>query len=61
MVFKYKEQVWGQWQQRLEGFRVDLGSDESLISYLSAKRRLKEAKSNNLAGEFCWISVLIEK
>jgi len=61
MVFEYKEQVWGRWQQRLEGFRVDLGSDESLISYLSAKRRLKEAESNNLAGEFCWISALIEK
>ena len=61
MVFGYKEQVWGRWQQRLGGFGVDLGSDESLISYLGTKRRLEETESNNLAGEFCWISALVEK
>ena len=61
MIFGYGEQVWGRWQQRLEGFGVDLGSDESLVSYLGLKRRLEDTESNNLAGEFCWISGLIEK
>ncbi len=61
IIFGYKEQVWRRWQRRLEGFGVNLDLDESLVLYLGKKRQLEAVESNNLAGEFCWISRLIEE
>lgn len=59
IVFGYKSQVWGHWSRRLEGFGVDLDSDDDFITYLGKKRRFERVESNNLAGEFGWITRLL--
>ena len=59
IVFGYKDQVWGYWKRRLEGFGVDFQSDEDVVTYLGKKRRVERVESNNLAGEFSWITRLL--
>jgi superfamily II DNA helicase RecQ len=59
LVFGYQEQVGEQWRQRVEGYGVDIRSDESLIYYLGRKRQSEVVESSNLVGEFCWITGLV--
>jgi superfamily II DNA or RNA helicase len=61
LIYGYKGQVWDSWMRRLEGFGVDLKSREDFIGYLGRKRGFDVVESNNLAGEFCWITQLIEE
>jgi hypothetical protein len=48
------------WQVQLKEFGVDdLDAGETLIEFLGKKRVLETVESNNLAGEFCWVTRLI--
>ena len=53
------EEVGAQWQARLEEVGVDGSKEDRTVShYLGKKRALETVESNNLAGEFCWITRL---
>jgi hypothetical protein len=55
----YRE-IGGQWQMRLEAMGID-GAElgRRVVDYLGKKRVLETVESNNLAGEFCWITRLL--
>lgn len=54
--FGYAE-VNGRWQARLAEVGVDdAGRGRMLIEYLGKKQRLEVVESNNVVGEFCWIT-----
>lgn len=54
------KEVGGRWMARLEELGVDnSGAGETLIEFLGKKRALETVESNNLAGEFCWITRFI--
>lgn len=59
MTFRFKDQVWSQWFERMQGLEVNMHSDESLWKYLGWKRRSDGLESNNLVREFCWLSRLL--
>jgi superfamily II DNA helicase RecQ/uncharacterized C2H2 Zn-finger protein len=61
LVFGYKNWIWERWKRRLEGFGVDFDSDEDFIRYLGKKRLVEAVESNHLAGEFCWMTGLLEE
>lgn len=42
----------------MQAIGVD-GADVRILDYLGKKRVLETAESNNLAGEFCWITRLL--
>ena len=49
-----------QWYRRLEAMGVDgAGPRRSVVEYLGKKRVLETVESNQLAGEFCWITRLL--
>ena len=43
----------------MEEIGVNLDVDEELIRYLGNKRALEVVESNNLVGEFCWITGVV--
>jgi hypothetical protein len=53
-------EVGERWTARLEEFGVD-GSEagQTLVEFLGKKQVLETVESNNLAGEFCWVTRLI--
>lgn len=51
------EEIVPQWYRRLEAIGVD--SAESVVEYLGKKRVLETVESNQLAGEFCWMTRLL--
>jgi hypothetical protein len=57
IIVGYK--VWGDWEQRLREIGVDL--DSGFVKYLGQKQRLEVVESNNLVGEFCWITRFLSK
>jgi hypothetical protein len=49
-----------QWRARLEARGVDNARpSRSVIKYLGKKRVLETVESNQLVGEFCWITRLV--
>jgi hypothetical protein len=57
-----KAETGGRWQVRLEELGVDnSGRGETLIEFLGKKQALETVESNNLVGEFCWITRLISE
>jgi hypothetical protein len=55
-----RAEVGERWRVRLEELGVhNVGAGETLIEFLGKKRALETVESNNLAGEFCWITGLI--
>jgi superfamily II DNA helicase RecQ len=53
-------EVGERWSIRLAELGVkDLGSGETLVQYLGKKRALETVESNNLVGEFCWVTRLV--
>lgn len=56
IAFAYE--VGSHWAARLQAIGVD-GADVRILDYLGKKRVLETAESNNLAGEFCWITRLL--
>jgi superfamily II DNA helicase RecQ len=54
------DEMGSQWYSRLEAIGVDdAGLGRSMVEYLGKKRVLETAESNELAGEFCWITRLL--
>ena len=54
------EEVGKRWQMRLREVGSERGrGDRVLIEFLGKKRALETVESNNLAGEFCWMTRLI--
>jgi len=54
------DEVGRRWQIRLREFGSDGGREgEVLFDFLGKKRALETVESNNLAGEFCWMTRLI--
>jgi hypothetical protein len=59
IAFGYVE-IGSQWYGRLEAMGIDnAGPGRTVVEYLGKKRRLETAESNQLAGEFCWITRLL--
>jgi hypothetical protein len=57
-----KAETGGRWQVRLEELGVDNSErGETLIKFLGKKQALETVESNNLVGEFCWITRLISE
>lgn len=55
-----RSEVGNRWTARLEEFGVsNSGAGPTLFEFLGKKRLLETVESNNLAGEFCWITRLI--
>jgi hypothetical protein len=55
----YRE-IGSQWRTQLGAMGVDeAGPGRSVVEYLGKKRVLETVESNNLAGEFCWITRLL--
>ena len=63
ILFGYGGQVWRLWQLRLQERGVihsmEGGFSKEVIEYLGKKRRLSVVESNNLVGEFCWLTSLL--
>jgi hypothetical protein len=59
IVFGYADaNTW--WRARLAELRIDdAGPGRMLIEYLGKKQQLDTVESNNLVGEFCWITRLL--
>jgi hypothetical protein len=54
------DEIGSQWCRRLEAMGVDgEGPGRTVVEYLGKKRRLETVESNQLAGEFCWITRLL--
>ena len=51
------EDVSGRWNARLT--ELGVGDGTLIMGYLGKKRVLEVVESNNLAGEFCWITRLL--
>ena len=61
IALSYNE-VGAKWQARLKELGVDGSKEErTVLHYLGKKRTLETVESNNLAGEFCWITQLISE
>ncbi|KAF2818577.1 hypothetical protein CC86DRAFT_433435 [Ophiobolus disseminans] len=55
----YRE-IGSQWHGRLQAVGVDdAGLGRSVVEYLGKKRVLETVESNQLVGEFCWITRLL--
>jgi hypothetical protein len=55
-----RAEVGERWRARLEALGIDdSGAGRTLVEYLGQKRALETVESNNVAGEFCWITRLI--
>jgi hypothetical protein len=55
-----RAEVGGRWRARLEALGVDdSAAGRRLVEYLGKKRALETVESNNVAGEFCWITRFI--
>jgi hypothetical protein len=55
IAFGYDE-IGSQWCRRLEAMGVN---NAGVVEYLGKKCRLETVESNQLAGEFCWITRLL--
>jgi hypothetical protein len=55
-----RAEVGARWRARLEALGVDdSAAGSTIVEYLGKKRALETVESNNVAGEFCWITRLI--
>jgi RecQ family ATP-dependent DNA helicase len=56
------DEIGSQWYRRLEAQGVNgVGPGRSVVEYLGKKRALETVESNNVVGEFCWITRLISE